>query len=172
MTVERICLIFSWYLLKWSRSLLFSLTEKKVHQLEKDLFFYKSKFRHHKELIKESINQQRHHRDAAPFDQNNHQHNQQQQNISDSKSGGRFEEGVTFPPLSHQGRLMESERRMTNELDPRQIDEGERIKVSHLFLAHNTNSLLTFLLVRSNSLSILNRNSIRYRIFTNSIHQT
>ena len=107
-----------------------SLAEKKIRQLEKDLFFYKTKFRQNKELLKSSDQ-------TSTTEESNGEHLAASNNHSTtnhhSTSNRRSGEGVTFPPLSNPGRMMESERWLTGSgglLDSRQIEESKRIQVS------------------------------------------
>jgi len=85
-----------------------SFLEKKIKGLEKDLYFYKSKFRQGKEIHHDSHSQQQQSTDTSNMSNSGHHH------------------GVTLPRLKHPGRLIDSEQRMTG-LDSHQVEESKRL---------------------------------------------
>ena len=88
----------------------FSLLEKKIKGLEKDLYFYKTKFR---QGNRELNSQQQHSTDTSSVSNSGHNH------------------GVHLPRLNHPGRLIDSEQRMTG-LDAHQVEESKRLNVSNV----------------------------------------
>jgi len=96
---------------------IFSASDKKVKHLEKELFFYKSQFRKHKELLRDSLST------------NNTSLNLEERNDHYPNNIGRVEEGVYFPPLHNPGRFLTESEQKFPPLDAQQLEEAKRLQV-------------------------------------------
>ena len=93
-----------------------------MKHLEKELFFYKSQFRKHKDLLRDSLLT-----------------NATSMNVEESNSiypnnTGRIEEGVHLPPLHNSGRLMVESERKFPPLDAQQLEEAKRLQVCFSYI--------------------------------------